>query len=115
MLPRLRHVDESHMAAAVGDLCRDAGVTNPSLNAKASDKRAPGGKPAKAAKTAKAAGKPVVPTITNDNELRAYVASQRVAMLATMAKASQCKKILPATASAIQDAMTILATIAPTA
>lgn len=121
---------EKHIAMSVGDaaayssakaklstLCKDAGVLNPSLNAKPVATRAPGGKPAAAAKTeAKSATAPKVPTISNDNDLRAYVAQQRVALLGVLAKASQLAKtgkaIKNETSTAIQDACAILAKLA---
>lgn len=113
---------EKHVAMSEGDaaayssakaklstLCKDAGVQSPSLNAKPVATRAPGGKPAKAAKTETKATAPKVPTITNDNDLRTYIKTQRVAMLAVLAQASQGKNVLNATSTAIQDACAILA------
>ena len=123
---------KAHKAMSVGDeqayssakaklstLCKDAGVLNPSANSKALAKRAPGGKPAKAAKNAKGAVAPKVPSFTNDNDLRGYIASQRVAMLGVMTKAivAAAKAKTPIqneTSSAIQDALALLAGIAPT-
>jgi hypothetical protein len=101
--------------ALLTGICKRAGVANPSANAGEGNKGKTGGKPAKAAKTAKGAKTAAVPTITTDAELRAYVATQRVAMLAVVAKASQGKKLLNETTTAIADAMDILAKLAPVA
>lgn len=112
---------EKHVAMSEGDaaayssakaklstLCKDAGVQSPSLNAKPVATRAPGGKPSKASKTETKAPAAKVPSISNDNDLRSYATIQRKAMLAVLAKASQCKTLKPATISAIQDACNAL-------
>lgn len=90
-------------------LCKRAKVQSPTANSSDVEKRAPNVKP----KSEKKAPVAKVPTITNDNDLRAYVAGQRVAMLAVVARASQCKALKNETTSIIQEAMALLAKLAP--